>query len=73
KANASGQMLVGSHHFAFLYFLDTDGSFSYLILPQHTSPPLKQPINPHIPLYFPSHQQSLQLIHLQHQLHYLIH
>lgn len=72
KAKASGQMLVDSDHFAFVYILETEESFSYLILGEHTWAPLKEALNRDIPVYLASDEYSLELIQLQQELHYLI-
>lgn len=72
KAKASGQMLVDSDHFAFVYILETEESFSYLILGEHTWAQLKEAIDRDIPVYLASDEHSLELIQLQQELHYLI-
>ncbi|PCK22154.1 hypothetical protein CEY02_05505 [Bacillus pumilus] len=72
KAKASGQMLVDSDHFAFVYILETDESFTYLILGENTWAPLKEAMNRDIPVYLTAEEISLELIHLHQELHYLI-
>ncbi|MED1750117.1 MAG: hypothetical protein ACQEUO_16460 [Bacillota bacterium] len=72
KAKASGQMLVDSDHFAFVYILETEESFMYLILGEHTWAPLKEAMNLDIPVYLAAEEQSLELIQLHQELNYLI-
>ncbi|KAJ0072564.1 hypothetical protein ACLBKW_05810 [Bacillus altitudinis] len=72
KAKASGQMLVDSDHFAFVYILETEESFTYLILGEHTWAPLKEAMNLEIPVYLAAEEQTLELIQLHQELNYLI-
>ncbi|OLP64833.1 hypothetical protein BACPU_21530 [Bacillus pumilus] len=72
KAKASGQMLVDSDHFAFVYILETEESFTYLILGENTWAPLKEAIDREIPVYLTAEETSLELIQLHQELNYLI-
>ncbi|TYS31993.1 hypothetical protein [Bacillus pumilus] len=72
KAKASGQMLVDSDHFAFVYILENEESFSYLILGEHTWAPLKEAMNHDLPVYLAAEDHLLELIQLHQELHYLI-
>ncbi|MEI4789502.1 hypothetical protein WAX46_03865 [Bacillus sp. FJAT-53060] len=72
QAKATGQMLVDSDHFAFVYIFETEESFTYLIFGEDTWASLKEAMNRDIPVYLTAEEKSLELIQLQQELHYLI-
>ncbi|MFJ5963770.1 MULTISPECIES: hypothetical protein [unclassified Bacillus (in: firmicutes)] len=72
KAKASGQMLVDSDHFAFVYILENEESFTYLILGENIWAPLKEAMNRDMPVYLTAEQKTLELIQLHQELNYLI-
>lgn len=72
KVKASGQMLVDSDHFAFVYILEAEESFTYLILGENIWAPLKEAMNREIPVYLTVEEKSLELIQLHQELNYLI-
>ena len=55
-----------------VYILETEESFTYLILGEHTWAPLKEAMNREIPVYLAAEEQTLELIQLHQELNYLI-
>lgn len=45
ERKASGQMLVDSDHFAFVYILESADSFEYVIIKEHIWPDLKEALD----------------------------
>ncbi|MGE6630998.1 hypothetical protein [Bacillus sp. NPDC077027] len=74
KAKATGQMLVDSDHFAFVYILETDESFTYLILGETIWAQMKEAMSKEIPVYVTTKDEEIELelvdIHLE--LSYLV-
>lgn len=68
----SGQMLVDSDHFAFVYILELADSFEYVIIKEHVWPELKQAHAQKIPVVLEAGDQTIELAGLHEELEYLL-
>ncbi|QIW79395.1 hypothetical protein [Bacillus tequilensis] len=72
KRKPSGQMLVDSDHFAFVYILELADSFEYVIIKEHVWPELKQAHAQRIPVVLETGGESIELSGLHEELEYLL-
>lgn len=72
KRKPSGQMLVDSDHFAFVYILELADSFEYVIIKEHVWPELKQAHAQRIPVVLEAGGESIELSGLHEELEYLL-
>ncbi|CAN2252922.1 hypothetical protein [Bacillus vallismortis] len=68
----SGQMLVDSDNFAFVYILELADSFEYAIIKEHMWPELKQAHAQRIPVVLEAGDKSIELAGLHKELEYLL-
>ncbi|MCO4851291.1 MULTISPECIES: hypothetical protein [Bacillus] len=68
----SGQMLVDSDNFAFVYILELADSFEYAIIKEHVWPELKQAHAQRIPVVLEAGDKSIELAGLHEELEYLL-
>ncbi|MCI3984615.1 hypothetical protein [Bacillus vallismortis] len=68
----SGQMLVDSDNFAFVYILELADSFEYAIIKEHMWPELKQAHAQRIPVVLEAGDKSIELAGLHEELEYLL-
>ncbi|MBG9769767.1 hypothetical protein [Bacillus vallismortis] len=68
----SGQMLVDSDNFAFVYILELADSFEYAIIKEHMWPELKQAHAQRIPVVLEAGDKSIELAGLHDELEYLL-
>ncbi|MDR4436260.1 UPF0738 family protein [Bacillus tequilensis] len=72
KRKPSGQMLVDSDHFAFVYILELADSFEYVIIKEHVWPELKQAHAQRIPVVLEAGGEPIELSGLHEELEYLL-
>lgn len=69
---ATGQMLVDSDHFAFVYVVEYNQTFCYVILHEQVWPYLKQALENSLPVFMSAGGRTLELAGLQEELSYLV-
>ncbi|KXZ13550.1 hypothetical protein AXI59_05080 [Bacillus nakamurai] len=69
---ASGQMLVDSDHFAFVYILESADSFEYVIIKENVWPALKEALDQRKPAILEAGDETVELSGLHEELDYLL-
>ncbi|MBT2573806.1 hypothetical protein J7E26_07555 [Bacillus sp. ISL-51] len=69
---ASGQMLVDSDHFAFVYILESADSFEYVIIKENVWPSLKEARDQRKPAILMAGDETVELSGLHEELDYLL-
>lgn len=69
---AVGQMLVDSKNIAFLYILDCEANYSYIIFQRNTWPMLKDNIKTKLPVFVLTDDGEVELINFYSELTFLI-
>lgn len=72
ERKASGQMLVDSDHFAFVYILELADSFEYVIIKENVWPELRQAHSDRKPVFLEAGSQMIELSGLHEELEYLL-
>ncbi len=72
ERKASGQMLVDSDHFAFVYILESADSFEYVIIKEHIWPDLKEALDQRKPAVLEAGGKTVELSELHEELDYLL-
>ncbi|MDO3660077.1 hypothetical protein [Bacillus sp. C28GYM-DRY-1] len=68
----SGQMLVDSDHFAFVYILELADSFEYVMIKEHVWPELKKAHAQRVPVVLEAGNKTIELAGLHEELEYLL-
>ncbi|MDP4161789.1 MAG: hypothetical protein Q8906_14405 [Bacillota bacterium] len=68
----SGQMLVDSDGLAFIYLMENEESYTYIVLPEPIWDSLKVGLNEKRPVFISDGQEELELHNFKEELEYLI-
>lgn len=66
-------ILVDSDHFSFIYLLEENDQYVYIVLEESIWPILKESIDKKVPAYLISNQEEVELPSFQAELEYIIH
>lgn len=66
-------ILVDSDHFSFIYLLEENDQYVYVVLEESIWPILKESIDKKVPAYLISNQEEVELPSFQAELEYIIH
>lgn len=69
---ASGQMLVDSDQFSFIYLLENDDAYTYISIPETAWENLKTAVSSNLPVIVTNGSEKILLTKLQEELTYLI-
>lgn len=72
KYKASGQMLVDSDNLSFVYLLETEEAYTYVMLPNQIWKELKTVLSESLPVYLSNHSERILLNQFHDELSYLI-
>lgn len=67
-----GHMLVDSDHFSFIYIMEENDSYIYVVLGESIWVALREAINGKLPAFLLSNQEQIELISFQEELEYVI-
>lgn len=65
-------ILVDSDHFSFIYLMEKQDEYTYLVLPESIWPALKESINKKLSTFLLSDHEQLELTKFQEELEYVI-
>ncbi|WP_075981422.1 UPF0738 family protein [Bacillus massilinigeriensis] len=69
---ATGQMLVDSNAFSFIYIMEIDQSYTYLVFPEHIWTDLRKMLEIEIPVFIKLDEWKVELSNIHNELQYLI-
>ncbi|MDA7026112.1 hypothetical protein PJ311_05715 [Bacillus sp. CLL-7-23] len=69
---ATSRMLVDSDHFAFVYILEQEESFQYVMLNEILWPKIKQALAAEVPVFLKMGKQEVELAGFHEELEYLL-
>lgn len=69
---ASGRMLVDSDGLSFVYLLETEEAYTYIIIPHHYWKDLKTALTKQLPVFLTNNHDRILLTGFQEELAYLI-
>ncbi|MFD2443207.1 hypothetical protein ACFSO7_04330 [Bacillus sp. CGMCC 1.16607] len=72
NAEAKGQMLVDSDQFAFVYIIEMDGEYTYIVLKEEYWPMLKEALDESLSAFLFNQSEELPLPMFNEELEYLI-
>lgn len=68
----AGQMLVDSDGVAFIYLLESNTDYTYMVLPEPVWHALKTGLEEKLPVYLTNEENKIELINFYEELEYLI-
>ncbi|MGG3564083.1 hypothetical protein ABES03_21070 [Neobacillus rhizosphaerae] len=68
----SEQILVDSDHYSFIYLMEQQEDYTYIVLPEQIWPSLKQALEEKIPVWITTTEQQIELINFHDELDYVI-
>lgn len=72
KIKATDQMLVDSDAFSFIYIIELDEEYTYMVLPENVWPDLRRILIENIPVFLLVDESKIKLPNIHNELHYLI-
>jgi hypothetical protein len=68
----SEQILVDSDHYSFIYLMEQQEDYTYIVLPEQIWPYLKQALEEKMPAWISTTEQQIELINFHDELDYVI-
>lgn len=69
---SSGQMLVDSENHSFIYIMEDEDQYTYIVLREHLWPELKSALNQKNPVFLNNLNDKIELVNFQAELEYLL-
>lgn len=67
----AGQILVDSDSFSFIYLMEDQSDYTYIVLPENIWPDLKEALRENIPVFICYHEKQFELSNFTDELEYI--